>query len=247
MKLSDRLETVISFVACEGAAADIGTDHGHVPVELVRRKLVKRALAMDVQKGPLSRAEENVKAAGLEEKIETRLSDGLKKLRPGEAETVIIAGMGGELLIHILEQGNRMWESVDQWVLSPHTDIPGVRRWLWEHKFPIVREAMVYEEEKYYTILDVRNPKTWGGPAFPGEASSREDSWKKFRYGEFLLREGAPVFIRYLKEEEGKLLALTETLRMQAGTSERAAKRLREAKELLLFNQEVQNEMQRDH
>lgn len=60
MKLSDRLETVLSFVACEGTAADIGTDHGYVPIELVRRKLVKRALAMDVQKGPLSRAEKNV-------------------------------------------------------------------------------------------------------------------------------------------------------------------------------------------
>ena len=157
MKLSDRLETVLSFVACEGTAADIGTDHGYVPIELVRRKLVKRALAMDVQKGPLSRAEKNVKAAGLEEKIETRLSDGLNKLRPGEAETVIIAGMGGELLIHILEQGERMWESVNQWVCSPHSEIPKVRRWLWEHKFPIVRESMVYEEEKYYTILSLLN------------------------------------------------------------------------------------------
>ncbi len=242
MKLSDRLETVLSFVACEGTAADIGTDHGYVPIELVRRKLVKRALAMDVQKGPLSRAEKNVKAAGLEEKIETRLSDGLNKLRPGEAETVIIAGMGGELLIHILEQGERMWESVNQWVCSPHSEIPKVRRWLWEHKFPIVRESMVYEEEKYYTILDVRNPKTWDGPAFPGE-----DFRKQFRYGEFLLKERAPVFIRYLEEEEGKLLALSETLRAQADTSMRAAKRLKETKEILLLNREVQNEMQRDH
>ena len=65
MKLSDRLETVLSFVACEGTAADIGTDHGYVPIELVRRKLVKRALAMDVQNGPLSRSEKNVKAACL--------------------------------------------------------------------------------------------------------------------------------------------------------------------------------------
>lgn len=257
MKLSDRLETVLSFVACEGAAADIGTDHGYVPVELVRRKLVKRALAMDVRKGPLSRAEENVKAAGLEEKIETRLSDGLNKLHPGEAEAVIIAGMGGELLIHILEQGEHMWESVNQWVFSPHSEIPKVRQWLWEHKFPIVRESMVYEEEKYYTILDVRNPKTWDGPAFPGEHVSREDVSgkdssgedfrKQFRYGAFLLKERAPVFIRYLEEEEGKLLALSETLRAQADRSERAAERLRETRELLLCNREVQNEMQRDH
>ncbi len=242
MKLSDRLETVVSFVACEKSAADIGTDHGHVPVELVRRKIVPRALAMDVRKGPLSKAEENVKAAGLEEKIETRLSDGLEKLRPGEAEAVVIAGMGGELILHILEQGSHMWESVNQWVLSPHSEISKVRQWLWEHKFPIVRESMVYEEGKYYTILDVRNPKTWDGPVSLGEIS-----WKQFRYGEFLLKEGAPVFIQYLEDEERKLLALSETLRAQANTSERAAERLKEAEEMLLFNREVQNEVQRDH
>ena len=242
MKLSDRLETVLSFVACEGSVADIGTDHGHVPVELVKRKLVQRALAMDVREGPLSRAEENIKAAGLEKKIETRLSDGLEKLHPGEAKTVIIAGMGGELIIHILERGKHMWESVNQWVLSPHSEIPKVRRWLWEHKFPIVRESMVYEEKKYYTILDVRNPKDRDDPV-----SRREATPKQLRYGEFLLKEGAPVFLRYLEDEEGKLLALLETLRVQADTSIRAAERLKETKEMLLLNREVQSEVQRYH
>ena len=77
MRLSDRLETVVSMVRPAESAADIGTDHGHVPVELVRRGTVKRALAMDVRKGPLSRAEESVAMAGLENRIETRLSDGL--------------------------------------------------------------------------------------------------------------------------------------------------------------------------
>ena len=111
MRLSDRLETVVSMVRPAESAADIGTDHGHVPVELVRRGTVKRALAMDVRKGPLSRAEESVAMAGLENRIETRLSDGLEKLSPGEAETVVIAGMGGELMIHILEQGRHMWDN----------------------------------------------------------------------------------------------------------------------------------------
>ena len=78
MRLSDRLETVVSMVRPAESAADIGTDHGHVPVELVRRGTIKRALAMDVRKGPLSRAEESVAMAGLENRIETRLSDGLR-------------------------------------------------------------------------------------------------------------------------------------------------------------------------
>lgn len=76
MKLSERLEMVLSFVETGESAADVGTDHGHVPVELVRRGIVKKAVAMDVRKGPLSRAAENIALAGLSEKIATRLSDG---------------------------------------------------------------------------------------------------------------------------------------------------------------------------
>ena len=120
MKLSERLELVLSFVEPGESAADVGTDHGHVPVELVRRTIAKKAVAMDVRKGPLSRATENIALAGLADKIETRLSDGVAKLLPGEADSVVIAGMGGELIIKILENGRHMWDSVKQWVLSPH-------------------------------------------------------------------------------------------------------------------------------
>ena len=126
--LGARLQKCADFVREGKKLADIGTDHGHVPVELVRRGTVKRALAMDVRKGPLSRAEESVAMAGLENRIETRLSDGLEKLSPGEAETVVIAGMGGELMIHILEQGRHMWDSVGQWILSPQSEIPKMRK-----------------------------------------------------------------------------------------------------------------------
>ena len=101
----------------------------------MRRGTIKRALAMDVRKGPLSRAEESVAMAGLENRIETRLSDGLEKLSPGEAEAVVIAGMGGELMIHILEQGRHMWDSVGQWILSPQSEIPKMRKWLWDNGF----------------------------------------------------------------------------------------------------------------
>ena len=113
MKLSERLELVLSFVEPGESAADVGTDHGHVPVELVRRMIVKKAVAMDVRKGPLSRATENIALAGLSAKIETRLSDGVAKLQPGEADSVVIAGMGGELIIKILENGRHMWDSVE--------------------------------------------------------------------------------------------------------------------------------------
>ena len=159
MKLSERLELVLSFVEPGESAADVGTDHGHVPVELVRRAIVKKAVAMDVRKGPLSRATENIALAGLADKIETRLSDGVAKLQPGEADSVVIAGMGGELIIKILENGRHMWDSVKQWVLSPQSEIFKVRRWLFENGFVIRKEDMVLEDGKFYTVMDVRREK----------------------------------------------------------------------------------------
>lgn len=234
MKLSNRLEMVVSFVKDGESAADIGTDHGHVPVELVKRGIVKRALAMDVRKGPLSKAEENIAAAGMKEKVETRLSDGVRKLAAGEADSVIIAGMGGELVIHILEDGRHVWDSVEQWVLSPHSEIHKVREWLWNHGFPIVKEDMVYEDGKFYTVLDVRKRQ---------EDSHTAGSEKMFRYSTYLRKTKNPVFIEYLKDEEAKLLSLKENLMKQAEHSERARESLREVEEKLSMNREVQDEM----
>lgn len=248
MKLSERLELVLSFVEHGESAADVGTDHGHVPVELVRRNVVKKAVAMDVRKGPLSRATENIALAGLSGQIETRLSDGVAKLQSGEADSVVIAGMGGELIIKILENGRHMWDSVKQWVLSPQSEIFKVRRWLLENGFVIRKEDMVLEDGKYYTVMDVRRRKD-ADPA--GEIEQvqalgvSEDS--RMVYGDYLIRTKNPVLLTYLKEEEAKLLRFIDDLSAKAGDSERAAERLSELKLQLKENQEVQHEMQGDH
>lgn len=237
MKLSERLELVLSFVEHGESAADVGTDHGHVPVELVRRNVVKKAVAMDVRKGPLSRATENIALAGLSGQIETRLSDGVTKLLPDEADSVVIAGMGGELIIKILENGRHMWDSVKQWVLSPQSEIFKVRRWLLENGFVIWKEDMVLEDGKYYTVMDVRRGDT--GADMLTDAGAL--------YGDYLIRAKNPVLLTYLKEEEAKLLRFIDDLSAKAGDSERAAERLSELKLQLKENQEVQHEMQGDH
>lgn len=257
MKLSERLERVISFVEPAVSAADIGTDHGYVPMELVRRGTAEHALAMDVRPGPLSRARDHIAQAGLENQIETRLSDGLAKLSAGEADAVIISGMGGELTIRILAEGVHMWKMVRQWVLSPHSEVFKVRRYLWEHGFSIVREEMVLEDEKYYTILDVRpgngeriikgEDETDGNKAMGPELKAEAPWGKREYYGEFLPSSMSPAFSQYLKEEERRLLELCGTLEVQAERSSRAGKRLKETKQRLLWNREVQNEVQGNH
>ncbi len=82
-----------------------------------------------------------------------------QKLLPGEADSVVIAGMGGELIIKILENGRHMWDSVKQWVLSPQSEIFKVRRWLFENGFVIRKEDMVLEDGKFYTVMDVRRER----------------------------------------------------------------------------------------
>ena len=108
MQLSERLQAVADFVTPQSRLADVGTDHAYVPIYLAEKKIISRAIAMDVVDGPLQRARENIAVHRLEAVIETRKSDGLEALKPGEADTVVIAGMGGLLICRILEQGRTL-------------------------------------------------------------------------------------------------------------------------------------------
>ena len=104
MELSKRLYAVAGLVTEGASVADIGTDHGYVPIYLVEEGIARKALALDVNRGPLERARMHIVGHGLGDKIETRLSDGLREIRPGEVDTIIVSGMGGPLtlsLIHI--------------------------------------------------------------------------------------------------------------------------------------------------
>ena len=95
VKLSKRMKAVASMVTPGNILADIGTDHGYVPIALVQRERIPKAIAMDINKGPLQRAKDNIVLYHMEEYIETRLSDGVEALLEGEVDTILIAGMGG--------------------------------------------------------------------------------------------------------------------------------------------------------
>ena len=104
MQLSQRLLAVADLASAGHCLADVGTDHGYIPIYLMEKGNYERAIAMDVRKGPLLRAEENRKSHGFEDRMDLRLSDGVAALREGEADTVVIAGMGGGLVIDILSE-----------------------------------------------------------------------------------------------------------------------------------------------
>lgn len=210
VKLSKRLEMVASFVKPGSRVADVGTDHGFIPVELVLREVAVTAVAMDVRPGPLERAKEHIRQYGLEEKIEARLGDGVEKLCPGEADTVIIAGMGGRLVIHILEHGRHLWRDGVHWILSPQSDLDKVRMFLYESGFDIVKEDMVAEDQKYYTVMDA----VYVGME-PGAV--RELTNMEYLYGPKLIEEKNKVLMEFLERERGQLGGIVKRLEGKEG------------------------------
>ena len=153
MKLSKRMSAVAAMVTPGNVLADIGTDHGYVPISLVQRNKIPKAIAMDINKGPLQRACEHIAMCKLENYIETRLSDGVKELKAGEADSILIAGMGGDLVITIISDGMEVCRSAKELILQPQSELERVRRFLRANKFKIVDEDMIIEDGKYYPMM----------------------------------------------------------------------------------------------
>ncbi|MBR1599180.1 MAG: SAM-dependent methyltransferase [Lachnospiraceae bacterium] len=206
--LSKRMEAVMGLVPRNiSVVCDVGCDHAYVPIRLITDGIADKVIAMDVRSGPLEIARSNIREYGLEEAIDTRLSDGLTKLLPMEAEAIVIAGMGGLLVKRILEEGSHILHSDKPpfLVLQPQSDIDKVRHFLYERSYHIVKEAMVFEDGKYYTVI----------LAHPGEETPyalEED----FIYGRCNIENHDRVLLEYLKKEysiyQGILARLDEAL-----------------------------------
>ena len=222
MQLSKRLQAVANLVTPGKRLADIGTDHGYVPIWLYEQGRIPSALAMDLREGPLQRAKEHIRMHGLDEKIKTRLSDGLEKLLPGEADSIVIAGMGGMLVVKILTQGQAVLDSVQELILQPQSDLDAVREYLHRTGFVIVQEEMVFEEGKYYPMMK----------AVHGENTDDRKIW--FLYGRLLLENRHPVLDSYLQKEYDSCCKLLEKLSKTATeVASRRCEELLEKKHLI--------------
>ena len=231
MQISKRLEAVAGMVTSGSFLADIGTDHGYIPIYLVEHKRIPKAIAMDVNRGPLEKAKEHIMQAGLQDKIETRLSDGLEKLKPDEAESILIAGMGGPLTVRILSEGAGKLGACRELILQPQSDLKAVRAYLEGEGWKIVREEMVQEEGKFYPMMR----------AVPGEKSKMTSI--QLRFGPLLLANRHPVLKDYLLREQRineKILASlegqeSETAKARISEVEAELAMVREALEVFGF------------
>lgn len=154
--LNPRLKKIASLVPPNECTADIGTDHAYIPIVLTESGIAKRAIASDIKKGPLMRADENIRHNGLSKSIETRLGPGLETLSPNDAEVIIIAGMGGILISDILENSRAVTNSAKLLILQPMTAVPELREYLALNGYEVTGEYLEAEDEKLYNIITAK-------------------------------------------------------------------------------------------
>lgn len=230
VKLSNRLLTVASLVTEGNVLADVGTDHGYIPIYLLQMERIPRAIAMDINAGPLERAKEHIAQFGLADYIETRLSDGVNALMPGEADSVLIAGMGGGLVLHILSDGESVCRQAKELILQPQSELERVRAYLWTNGYVILEEDIVLEDEKFYPMMRVQ---------YQGTCDKKSAENVLFcRYGKALLEMAHPVLKQYLEREKKIYSDIKENLE-KTGLSEKTKGRLAEVEEILRLNQDA--------
>ena len=167
-ELSPRLQSVAALVPDGAGFADVGTDHAYLPVWLVLQGKIDRAVVSDLREGPLYRARQTAAHYAVEEKLSFRLCDGLAGISPDEADTISIAGMGGETIAEILSAAPWTGQGERRLILQPMTAQEQLRAWLWDHGFRIRREVLTREGRTIYvTLLAVPGEE---GPYTPAEA-----------------------------------------------------------------------------
>ncbi|MGA9232977.1 MAG: tRNA (adenine(22)-N(1))-methyltransferase TrmK [Exiguobacterium oxidotolerans] len=207
--LDQRLKKVVSYIPQGAVLADIGSDHAFVPCYCIQQGLVERAIAGEVNVGPMEAAQGQVALVQLDEQIEVRLGSGLTVLAPGEVTAVTIAGMGGTLIATILEEGKAHLSGEERLILQPNVDAVDVRKWLLEHGYALLSEAIVKENGKIYEILVAEKGEEM---IYAEDADIRK--WELL-FGPQLMREKAPAFIEKWQAEQQKRQFILE--QMQRG------------------------------
>ena len=153
IRLSERLSAAASLIRGGGIVADIGTDHGYLPVYLIEAGKVTGAIAADIRKMPLENAARTVKKYGLEDRIELRLSDGLQSFTPDDADEFVFAGMGGTLIAEKLRETQWIKDEKYHFVFQPQSRAEDLRRYLFENGFEIEKEVATHEGRRIYIAL----------------------------------------------------------------------------------------------
>jgi len=187
--LSKRLSAALRFLHGSRYLADIGCDHGYLPIEAVKSGIIQKAIASDNKQGPLDKARINIREAGLETVIETMLADGISLL-PSFVDTVAVLGMGGDQIAKILDAGDT--SAIETLVLGPNSEAASVRRWLESHGFLITDEAFIKDHRHYYQIIQAKKGCMVLDP-------------REAAFGPINIKRQDPLMLEYLAYEISKL------------------------------------------
>ncbi|NYB73491.1 SAM-dependent methyltransferase [Sedimentibacter hydroxybenzoicus DSM 7310] len=192
----NRLECIKSMLAKCHTAADIGTDHGYVAEMLLNENICEKVIATDLNKGPLDRAIKHLTSVNLHGKCDFRLGSGLTVLNENEADAIIIAGMGGELIADIIEASKNIALQASQLILQPMTMGDKLRQYLAENSFKIIDENIVKEMHHYYFVIK----------AVPGKYEVTDKIF--YEISKIILEKKDPIMVEYLN----KILKVNENI-----------------------------------
>lgn len=201
LPISKRLLCCAELIPTGSRVADIGTDHGYLGIYLLKEGKATHVLACDLREGPLDNARRNAALFGVQAQMDFRLSDGLAKVRPEEVDTIVLAGMGGDLIVRILSQCTWLRDERLTLILQPQSAGNALRRWLAEEGFELLREEPVLDGSFLYTVMQVR----FGAARAltPGEEYCSPA----------LFKSGSPLVAQYLARVQAALQTTVEGLR----------------------------------
>lgn len=224
MELAKRLAALAAYVPAGSIAADIGTDHAYLPVFLVKEGICPRVVATDLNPGPFRSAGCKVEEQNLRDKIDLRLGDGLKPLKPGEVDILVLAGMGGNTIREILDASPDVLDTVKRLVMQPMADPGDLRTWLAANGWKIGDEKLVEDDGRIYVIV-VADP----GQEKTGDPLLLELGPRLLEKKEPLLKPYIEKMIeKYERVLAGLAAAKSETAREKARELETKLTRIRE-------------------
>ena len=231
LQLQPRLACIAGLVPEGARLADIGTDHGYLPVWLLQQGMIGHAIASDINALPLDHARATALECGVMERMDFHLCPGLEKIKAEECDTIAIAGMGGETIIGILSAAPWTRDGAHTLILQPQTKTELLRRWLCANGYRFLKERLVRDKEQLYVVFLAA-----GGQEHPLSAAEAITG--------FLL-DGDPLYGEYLAAHIAKLRRAAEGIAISTRTDKDA--RITQLRGLIAELEEKEREWKHGH
>lgn len=208
MIISNRLRFISNLIDNVDSIIDVGTDHGYVPIDLLKKGTVKKVIASDINKGPVERARENVLLSGLSDRADCRLGGGFKTIRPGEVDAGIIAGMGGNLIRDIIEEDMEVFKHLKYVIAQPVQNPEVLRKYVLEKGFNLEDEWIIFDEGKYYEIMKISY-----------NSKSNIINPVYYDFSEILINKKDKVYKEFLKDRKSRYIKIVDSLNSDSDNS----------------------------